>query len=88
MLLPAVCDEAFPVLIADLELAELLDGQSRISLSGSYRPPLSVAGGLADRAIGHLVAEASVRRFVLDIADRLTTADEVAPEGSGPAVLR
>jgi hypothetical protein len=38
---------------------------------GSYRPPLSVVGEVGDKLIGHRVAEACVRRFVLDVAERL-----------------
>lgn len=62
---------AFPVLDADLELEALLGGTSRLSLVGSYEPPGSFLGGLADAAAGHRVAEACVRRFVLDVATRL-----------------
>jgi len=61
----------FPVLEGDLELVALHGDGCQISLMGTYRPPLSVAGGAADAVLGHHVAEACVRRFVLDIAERL-----------------
>jgi hypothetical protein len=60
-----------PMLAADLELAPLEDGISRLALVGTYRPPLSVVGSVADRLHGHRVAEACARRFVLDVAGRL-----------------
>ncbi len=63
----------FPVLHADLALEALGDSGCHLSLMGSYRPPLSVVGGAADALHGHRVAEATVRRFVLDVADRLTS---------------
>lgn len=64
----------FPVLEADLELADLGGEHCQLSLRGTYRPPLSVVGGAGDRLLGHRVAEATVRAFVLDIADRLDMA--------------
>lgn len=60
-----------PMLAADLELAPLEGGGSRLALVGSYRPPLSVVGTVADRLHGHRVAEACARRFVLDVGGRL-----------------
>ena len=62
----------FPVLEADLGLEALDELGCHLSFMGTYRPPLSVVGGAADALHGHRVAEATVRRFVLDIADRLT----------------
>lgn len=61
-----------PTLEADLELVPLSDDACQLSLLGSYRPPLSVAGDIADRLLGHRIAEACVRRFVLDVADQVT----------------
>jgi hypothetical protein len=67
-------EQLFPVLTADLELAELGGGGCHLSLIGNYRPPLPVVGEAGDRLFGHRVAEATVRRFVLDVADRLGVA--------------
>ena len=67
----ATHEQLFPVLVGDLELAELGGGGCHLSLMGSYRPPLAVVGAAGDRLFGHRVAEATVRRFVLDVADRL-----------------
>ncbi len=60
-----------PVLEADLSLTSLDGYGCQLSLMGSYRPPLAVAGAAGDRLLGHRVAEACVRRFVLELADRL-----------------
>lgn len=62
----------FPVLRADLALDALGGLGCHLSLMGTYRPPLSVVGGAADALHGHRVAEAVIRRFVLDVADRVT----------------
>lgn len=61
----------FPVFDGDLELVALSGGDCQLSLMGTYRPPLSVAGGAGDALLGHHVAEACVRRFVLDAANRM-----------------
>lgn len=74
----AVAAPAFPKLEADLELDALGGGASHLSLTGTYRPPLSVVGGAGDALIGRRVAEACVRRFVLDVADALALVAERA----------
>lgn len=61
----------FPVFDGDLELGGLVGPNCQLSLTGTYRPPLSVAGTAADALLGHRVAEACVRRFVLDTARRM-----------------
>jgi hypothetical protein len=67
----ATADRLLPVLEAELELQPLSGGGAHLSLLGTYRPPLSVMGGAGDLLVGHRVAEACVRRFVLDVAERL-----------------
>jgi hypothetical protein len=64
-------DRFIPALEADLSLTCLNGSGCQLSLMGSYRPPLAVAGAAGDRLVGHRVAEAAVRRFVLELADRL-----------------
>ena len=67
-------DQLFPVLTADLELSACEGSGCQLSLMGSYRPPLSVVGDVGDRLLGHRIAEACVRRFVLDVAARIEDA--------------
>lgn len=66
-----VMDQLFPVLTGELELQRLPAHGCRLSLSGTYQPPGRRLGELADRLAGHRVAEACVRRFVLDTAAQL-----------------
>jgi hypothetical protein len=67
-------EQLFPVFAGDLGL-DALDGVGcHLSLMGTYRPPLSVVGGAGDALLGHRVAEAVVRRFVLDVAQRIGAA--------------
>lgn len=64
-------DGLFPVFEGDLELTALSSQVCQLSVIGSYRPPLSVVGAVGDRMLGHRIAEAVVRNFVLATADRL-----------------
>lgn len=68
-------ERLFPVLDADLQVSPLEGRGCQFSLFGTYRPPLSVVGEAGDRVLGHRVAEACVRRFVLDVAARLAEAN-------------
>lgn len=67
----ATAPGVFPVFDGDLELIGLQGELCQLSLIGTYRPPLSVAGGAGDALLGHRVAEACIRRFVLDAAQRM-----------------
>jgi hypothetical protein len=79
-------EQLFPVLTADLGLDELQGVGCHLSLMGTYRPPLSVVGGAGDALLGHRVAEAVVRRFVLDVAGRIEAA--LSEPGERPGGLR
>ena len=61
----------FPQLDGNLELAPTDDGGSTLALAGAYRAPLAAVGASLDRVLLHRVAEASVRRFLQDVADDL-----------------
>lgn len=62
----------FPHLWADLELARLGEGLTQLTLRGSYKPPLGWVGEMRDRAPLHRIAEAAVKDFVEQIAERLS----------------
>lgn len=62
--------ELFPVLDADLTLRRESDDQSRLSLVGSYRPPLGRPGVVLDKTIMSRVAAATIRSLL----DRLAAA--------------
>jgi hypothetical protein len=61
----------FPVMDGDLELAALGRERSQLAMSARYRPPLGAVGRVADRALLHRVAEATIKDFVDRVADRL-----------------
>jgi hypothetical protein len=68
-------DALFPSLEADIEVAALSPTRTHLSLSGRYRPPGGAIGRIADRALFHRVAEATMKDFLDRIAARLMKAN-------------
>ena len=58
----------FPLMKADLSVYPLTSTETQLYLSGNYEPPLGILGSLIDSVVGNRVAEASVHRFITDIA--------------------
>jgi hypothetical protein len=63
--------ELFPVLDADMRLIRTDERTAVLTMSGVYRPPLGALGQALDRAILHLVAAATIRDFVAQVAARI-----------------
>ena len=61
----------FPSMEAELIVYPLSRDETQIALDGRYTPPLGALGGALDSLIGHRVADASVHRFVTDVASLL-----------------
>jgi hypothetical protein len=74
----------FPVLDADVELVEAGPQTSRLTLAGTYRPPLGALGEVLDRAILHRVASGTIRSFLTRIAASLTAEPERGPVSVTP----
>lgn len=62
----------FPSMRASLLAYPLSATETQLDLRGTYDPPGGVFGSAADRLIGHRIAEASVHRFLDEVADRLS----------------
>ncbi len=58
----------FPVMDAVLSIYPLTSTETQLDFSGSYEPPLAALGAALDAVVGHRIAEASVQRFVADVA--------------------
>lgn len=58
----------FPSMDATLSVYPLSAHETQLQLDGHYRPPLGVVGNAIDAVVGHRLAEASVLRFVNDVA--------------------
>jgi hypothetical protein len=72
----------FPTMEAELEVSALVFDPplTQVTLRGTYEPPMGAIGAGADRlALGKL-AEATVHRFVHEVADQLRRLVEAIPE--------
>jgi hypothetical protein len=58
----------FPTMRARLTVFALTATETQLELEGTYDPPLGPIGDLLDAALGHRLAEASVQRFVAEVA--------------------
>ena len=72
----------FPSMRADLVAHPVAPNETQLALFGTYRPPLGAVGSAADAVLGHRLAEASVHRFLRDLADRLL--EQIAPPEPAP----
>jgi hypothetical protein len=84
--------ESFPALDADITLTPTLtpalEQATRLTLAGVYRPSLGSLDAGLDRVILHRVADATIRAFVLDVAEAMVRpAGEAGPD-SGVAGQR
>lgn len=62
----------FPSLEADLWLTKTGSHQTRMTLKGTYRPPLGTLGRMADRALLGRVAEATIADWMERLAAAVT----------------
>ncbi len=61
----------FPLMDAVLSLYPLTATETQLDFSGRYEPPLGVVGAALNAVAGRRIAEASVHRFVADVAHHL-----------------
>ncbi len=67
----ATATALFPSMEATLSIYPLSKQETQIDLYGRYKPPMGLVGNALDALVGHRVAEASVLRFVQDVAARV-----------------
>lgn len=58
----------FPLMSSVLAIYPLTSTETQLDFLGRYDPPLGVVGEAMDAIVGRRIAEASVQRFVTDIA--------------------
>lgn len=61
----------FPIMTGVLSAYRLTATETQLDFAGRYDPPLGLLGEALDAAVMHRVAEASVQRFVRDVAHYL-----------------
>jgi hypothetical protein len=58
----------FPTMRGELMAVPVGEEETRLSLSGAYRPPLGIFGRVLDRLVGFRVAQLTMRWFLEDLA--------------------
>jgi hypothetical protein len=71
----------FPMMKAELAIYPLTATETQLDFSGRYEPPLGWLGTAVNAVAGHRIAEASVHRFVSEVAHYLRTEIEREPRG-------
>jgi len=61
----------FPLMKGELFVYPLTATETQLDFSGVYKPPFGTLGKTMNEIVGHRVAEASVHRFVGDVAGYL-----------------
>jgi hypothetical protein len=58
----------FPSMDAEIIVYPLSRGETQLELHGRYSPPMGAVGSALDSLVGHRIADASVHRFITDVA--------------------
>ena len=64
----------FPLMKGELLVYPLTATETQLDFSGVYKPPFGTVGKTMNAIVGHRIAEASVHRFVNDVAGYLRQA--------------
>jgi hypothetical protein len=64
----------FPLMKGELFVYPLTATETQLDFSGVYKPPFGTVGKTMNAIVGHRIAEASVHRFVSDVAGYLRQA--------------
>lgn len=64
-------DRALPAFVGEVGLVTV--SQPTLTLTGEYDPPGGVVGTLSDRAVLHRLADTTARRFLTDVAHRISS---------------
>lgn len=70
----ATMPRLFPLMKAELSIYPLTTTETQLDFLGAYEPPLGALGKAMNAIAGHRIAEASVHRFVSDVAGYLRKA--------------
>jgi hypothetical protein len=70
----ATMPSLFPLMKAEIAIYPLTATETQLDFQGTYDPPLGALGKAMNALVGHRIAEASVHRFVTDVAGYLRQA--------------
>jgi hypothetical protein len=69
---PSHAEALLPAMDAEFEVAPMGGDRTQLAMTARYTPPFGLVGRVADRALLHRVAEATVKDFVERVAERLS----------------
>ena len=61
----------FPLMHAELSVYPLTANETQLDFAGQYEPPLGIVGKSLDAVVGNRIADASIHRFVREVAEHL-----------------
>jgi len=67
----ATAPALFPLMKAELSVYPLTSTETQLDFLGLYEPPFSTLGRAMNAVAGHRIAEASVHRFINEVAEYL-----------------
>jgi hypothetical protein len=67
----AAMPRLFPLMKGELSIYPLTSSETQLDFSGIYKPPFGTVGKTMNAIVGHRIAEASVHRFIADVAEYL-----------------
>jgi len=67
----ATAPRLFPLMKAELSIYPLTSTETQLDFLGLYEPPLGALGRAVNAVVGHRIAEASVHRFINEVAEHL-----------------
>jgi len=68
---PAQAEALLPAMDAEIEVAPMGSAHTQLAMTARYTPPFGLVGRVADRALLHRVAEATIKDFLDGVAARL-----------------
>jgi hypothetical protein len=61
----------FPLMRGELTIYPITSTETQLDFGGAYVPPMGPLGGALDAMVGHRIADASIHRFLSDVAHHL-----------------
>jgi hypothetical protein len=80
---PAHAEALLPAIDAEIEVAPMGSEHTQLAMTARYLPPFGLVGRVADRALLHRVAEATIKDFLERVAGRIE--ERILTDGRGPA---
>jgi hypothetical protein len=80
---PAHTEALLPAMDAEIEVAPMGDARAQLAMTARYTPPFGLLGRVADRALLHRVAEATIQDFLERVAERIQ--ERIVADGHRPA---